>query len=94
MELRETFNGIIDELNAPRFFEARWGCIRWGKVNQNGFTQKKVAKIRDYAIKHYERLNKNGIDVPAFQYADRDVDFIVRSNQVEKTYQQIAKIGA
>lgn len=89
MGLRDAFNGIIKELNAPRFFEARWGCIRWGKLNQGDIAIKKIAEIRDFKIKQYERKRKNGIDIPSFQYADRDIAQIIKRREINKAHKEI-----
>lgn len=35
MGLRVAFKKFIQELNEPRYFEARWGCIQWGKVKDS-----------------------------------------------------------
>ena len=35
MGFKKTIKAILHELNAPRYFEARWGCIKWGKVSDS-----------------------------------------------------------
>lgn len=90
MGLNETIKTIIDELNAPRFFEARWGCIRWGKINQKS----KVVTLKEAANRYYNKLIARSVDVPAFIYADREVAQIVRKDELNEAYLRVVKQGA
>ena len=54
--------------------------------------RKKINFVYRFLLNQYEFELRGKVDLPAFEYATKDMQHIIKTNQIEKAYQEANKI--